>query len=187
MAFCHVCGSRLIPLFRRRGCNFWVCRVCRLECVFPQPDDAVLAQIYGKDYAEWRLKEAEEAIKRVKQADFSRYLQIVGSLPVGARLLDCGASTGLVIEFAKTQGFDAYAIEVSHFGAEACRRIVDADHVYEGEIEKAWFPANPEARFEIITLLDVIEHVRDPRAVLRWVAAHLSPGGCLLLVTPQVD
>jgi SAM-dependent methyltransferase len=147
----------------------------------------VLARIYGEDYEAWRLKEAEAAVKRVKQADFSRYLREVGPLPAGARLLDCGASTGLVIELAKGQGLDAYAIELSHFGAEACRQVVDADHVYEGEVENAWFPANPEARFEIITLLDVIEHVRDPRAVLRWVASHLSPGGSLLLVTPQVD
>jgi len=186
MFTCYVCGSRPTLLFQRSGSDFWACPTCGLECVFPQPDDAVLARIYGQDYEAWRLKEAEAAVKRVKQADFSRYLREVGPLPAGARLLDCGASTGLVVELAKARGFDAYAIEVSHFGAEACRRVVGADHVYEGEIENAWFPANPEARFEVITLLDVIEHVRDPRAVLRWGASHLCPGGSLLVVTPQV-
>jgi hypothetical protein len=58
--------------------------------------------------------------------------------------------------------------------------------VYEGEIEGAWFPANPENRFDAITMIDFIEHVRSPRAVLHWAAARLNPAGSLLVVTPRV-
>lgn len=187
MPTCSICGSSLKLIFQRSACCFWACSVCGIERIYPQPDDAVLARIYGEHYDAWRLKEAEGVVKRMRQAAFSRALQVLGRLPPSARLLDCGAATGFLVEEVKAQGIDAYAIELSPVGAEACRRVVGPDHVYEGEVLDAWFPANPETRFEVITMFDFIEHVRDPRAVLRWASAHLRAGGSLLLVTPRVD
>jgi 2-polyprenyl-3-methyl-5-hydroxy-6-metoxy-1,4-benzoquinol methylase len=187
MSTCHVCGSRLKPLFQQRGYDFWACTACGLECLFPQPDDRALANIYRESYYDaWGLKESQASVKHLKQGSFSQYLQILGEVPLGMRLLDCGAATGFLAELARAKGLDAYAIELSSFGAEACRALLGADHVYEGEVERAWFSANPENRFDIITMIDFIEHVRHPRAVLQWAATRLKPRGSLLLVTPCV-
>jgi 2-polyprenyl-3-methyl-5-hydroxy-6-metoxy-1,4-benzoquinol methylase len=184
---CYVCGSALKLLFRQYGYSFWACTACGVECIAPQPDDVVLARIYRESYYDaWGLKDSQALVKRLKQDSFSHYLQVLGELPSGSRLLDCGAATGFLAELARMKGLYAYAIEISSFGAEACRQLLGADHVYEGEVEDAWFPANPENRFDIIAMIDFIEHVRCPRAVLRWAAARLKPAGSLLLVTPCV-
>ena len=53
-------------------------------------------------------------------------------------------------------------------------------------VQSAFFAANPENRFEVITMCDFIEHVRDPREVLRRARERLMPGGVLLLTTPEV-
>jgi 2-polyprenyl-3-methyl-5-hydroxy-6-metoxy-1,4-benzoquinol methylase len=42
-------------------------------------------------------------------------------------------------------------------------------------------PAGP---FDVILLLDVIEHVEDDRALLERSAASLAPGGCILVSVP---
>lgn len=187
LSACYVCSANLKPTFQKDGYSFWGCMKCGLECIFPQPDEAVLASIYKESYYDaWGMKESQAAVKRLKQGSFSDYLAMLGVLPAGSHLLDCGAATGFLAEFVRERGLDAYAIEVSAFGAEACRQLLGVDHVYEGEVEEAQFPANSENRFDVITMIDFIEHVRSPRAVLQWAAARLNPAGSLLMVTPRV-
>lgn len=187
MISCYSCNSTMHFKFRKADHEFWACSICKLECIHPRPNDAILADIYGEQYYDaWGLKESESGVKHMKQTTFSRYLKVLGNLPPGTRLLDCGAATGFMVELAKARGLDAYAIELSHFGAEACLDIIGADHVYEGEVEAAQFSANPENRFDIITMIDFIEHVRDPRSVLQWAHSRLRTGGGLLLVTPKI-
>lgn len=183
MAGCYVCGSPLSGKGERAGYPLWGCVACGLECLSPQPDDAVLGRIYGDHYFDiYGSGEVAAITKRTKRASYERFLREAGLLASGGRLLDCGAATGFLVELAQERGWDAYAIELSPAGAAACRRIVGADHVYEGKVEEAQFALNS---FDVITLIDLLEHVRDPRAVLRWAHARLAPGGQLLITTPR--
>ena len=43
----------------------------------------------------------------------------------------------------------------------------------------------PDAAYDLIALLDVLEHVEDDAAALRAIAARLKPGGHILLTVPQ--
>ncbi|HEX8914056.1 MAG TPA: glycosyltransferase, partial [Humisphaera sp.] len=45
----------------------------------------------------------------------------------------------------------------------------------------------PPASFDVAVLADVIEHARDPLAMLRLVRRALKPDGVLLLATPSLD
>jgi SAM-dependent methyltransferase len=44
-----------------------------------------------------------------------------------------------------------------------------------------------EAIFDVITIIDVIEHVADPGALLDAALAHLAPGGSLIIATGDPD
>lgn len=44
-----------------------------------------------------------------------------------------------------------------------------------------------DARFDVITVLDVLEHVAEPTALLRSLAQHLNPGGCMIVLTGARD
>jgi SAM-dependent methyltransferase len=46
-------------------------------------------------------------------------------------------------------------------------------------------PLLPAAPYDLIALLDVLEHVDDDRGALRAIAGQLGPGGTLLLTVPQ--
>ena len=45
--------------------------------------------------------------------------------------------------------------------------------------------ALPPATFDLVTCLEVIEHVADKRAFIRELAARLAPGGLMILSTPN--
>jgi hypothetical protein len=41
-------------------------------------------------------------------------------------------------------------------------------------------------QFDVVTLVDVVEHVADPVALLRTARAHVAPDGAVLVVTPDI-
>src|SRR5262245_22077534 len=44
-----------------------------------------------------------------------------------------------------------------------------------------------ERKFDFILMLNIIEHVADPLRVMRVISNVLSPGGAILVKTPNVD
>ena len=103
-------------------------------------------------------------------ADFGR------SLPAGTRVLDAGA------------GECRYAREFSHCRYVAVDLAVgDADWDYsrlDGVADLARLPFR-DGSFGAAINIVVLEHVRDPRAVLEELGRVLAPGARLLLAAPQ--
>jgi SAM-dependent methyltransferase len=102
--------------------------------------------------------------------------------PDAGSLLDIGAGTGLLVREALKENIDAVGIEPSRslvaFGRDK----------YEIDLLEGLFP-HPDLenrRFDIITLVDIIEHVQDPIQLLKDSRDALNPEGILLLVTPDV-
>jgi len=179
----------MAPRFRGRAPDHWRCPHCGLECISPQPDDRTLTEMYNELYfSHYQTQTDPQAVRAMKRATYGRQfrrLPAPESFGGHRRLLDCGAATGYLVEVAKESGWDSYAIELSEFGSQACAELLGRDRVYRGEVQDSSFPANPDGHFEVITMCDFIEHVRNPREVLTWARKRLSPGGVLLLTTPQ--
>src|SRR5262245_24938681 len=101
-------------------------------------------------------------------------------LPPGAAILDVGCGDALSFEALSAFG-EARGIEVDealldpagpHRGRIATRPL--GDPLYDGP---AW-------RFDLITALDVVEHIDDDRAAVAAMAALLRPGGHLVVTVP---
>src|SRR5215472_1849113 len=184
---CYLCGEPMRYHFEKEGYPIFRCGACSFECIHPQPDDAALAAIYDRSYFDFYGNDSEQALtafRKMKQRSFESFMRLISPVPAGSRLVDCGAGTGFLVDYARGIGLDAFAIEFSDYGAEECRKITGSGHVFQGEVEQSRFDANPDDCYEIVTMIDFIEHVRNPRSVLQWAAAHLTPNGNLLIVTP---
>jgi SAM-dependent methyltransferase len=96
------------------------------------------------------------------------------------RLLDVGAGSGPLVEEALAWGIQAEGVEPSAWlGARAASRGLP---VHQGTLPHA----NVRGSFDIVTLIDVIEHALRPLDLLRAAAACARPGGLVVLVTPDV-
>ena len=100
--------------------------------------------------------------------------------PAATRLLDVGCSSGAFLRSACNAGFRAEGVEPSADAAGTARMA--GLTVFTGYLEQAGFP---DAAFDAITLIEIVEHLRDPLALLRECARILKPGGVVLVTTPN--
>src|SRR5271166_4894197 len=110
-----------------------------------------------------------------------KILEIAHKLQPGGRLLDIGAGSGFLVEQAIQLGYRAEGIEPSAWLQKmALQRDLP--------IHLGTFPhAAASGTFDLITLIDVIEHVSNPVDLLKNIAESLAPGGTAIIVTPDVN
>lgn len=101
--------------------------------------------------------------------------------PAGARILEIGCGTGHNLAMLGQFGtVDAVELD-GEARALASQRL--GRPVYEARLPE--LAGLPEGRYDLICLLDVLEHVEDDAAALKAIGQRLAPGGTLLLTVPQ--
>jgi 2-polyprenyl-6-hydroxyphenyl methylase/3-demethylubiquinone-9 3-methyltransferase len=102
----------------------------------------------------------------------------------GKRALDVGCGAGLLAEplarlGAAVTGVDAAEENVAAARAHATGSGLAIDY-RAGELASLGL-----GRFDLVTAMEVLEHVADKQAFLGDLARHLAPGGLLVLSTPN--
>jgi 2-polyprenyl-6-hydroxyphenyl methylase / 3-demethylubiquinone-9 3-methyltransferase len=102
----------------------------------------------------------------------------------GKTALDVGCGAGLLCEplarmGAAVSGVDAAPENVEAAKTHAVQSGLEIDY-RAGELAEQGL-----GKFDVVTSMEVIEHVTDPAAFVGELAAHLKPGGLLLLSTPN--
>jgi 2-polyprenyl-3-methyl-5-hydroxy-6-metoxy-1,4-benzoquinol methylase len=163
------------------------CRGCGLVLADPRLPESELMRRYAQPefVAECLVSMRASAdafdIDRVRR-HFHIPLELLGDPPrPGARLLDVGCGPGLFIRAAAERGWAGEGVEVSA-GLAAYARNIAGVPVREETIESA---ALSDGAYDAVVLLDVLEHVREPGAVLEKAARILRPGGKLIVGTPD--
>ena len=101
----------------------------------------------------------------------------------GKTALDVGCGAGLLAEplarlGARVIGLDASpeVISVAHEHSAAMGLEIDYQ---SGDVQQL------EGEFDLITCMEVVEHVADPAAFVRSLANRLAPNGLLIMSTPN--
>ncbi len=160
--------------------------------VDPLPDAAEIARYYDEVFysdaygrcntaaLDGQLRDRE--FHRAHRGDLVALMESARGAPVaGAQLLDAGCGYGLaLLDFRdaglQVAGFDPSARAVAHARTQGL-------HVVQAGLHGL-----PDfgRRFDVVTLLDVLEHVADPVALLVGLRERLlAPGGVLLVEVPN--
>jgi SAM-dependent methyltransferase len=124
--------------------------------------------------------EAYEAGRNPRSLQAKRILQQVTNYRRAGRLLDIGAGSGMLVEQALEMGYEAEGIEPSRWLQS--RALERGLPVHLGTFP---YPLC-QGPYDVVTLIDVIEHVLRPLDLLRAIRSVLAPGGVLAVVTPDV-
>lgn len=106
------------------------------------------------------------------------------AVPPGSRVLDLGAADGAVACALRDRGCQVTAIERDAEGVAAL--IARGLTTIQADLDTLPADAVPPAAFDVVLMLDVLEHLVDPGALLARTRAWLAPGGRALLSVPNV-
>jgi 2-polyprenyl-3-methyl-5-hydroxy-6-metoxy-1,4-benzoquinol methylase len=95
----------------------------------------------------------------------------------------CGAGDNAYLLKSKYPGCEVHGITHSSAEAKIARQLMTACWVFdiEGDIPEDL----RSMRFDAVILSHVLEHLRDPAAILEKFAKLLRPGGCAIIAVPN--
>jgi 2-polyprenyl-3-methyl-5-hydroxy-6-metoxy-1,4-benzoquinol methylase len=179
---CFVCGGTdLLSSLKTGAYSVQVCSGCGLGVTHPFPEAEELQAINAETYP------LDERVSTYlgKQNYFERryrgYLQAIQRFVPTGRLLDVGCNLGLFLKVAIEHGYSVTGVEINEPCAVWGRTRWGLD-VRAGALEDCGFG---KGAFDVVTLFDVLEHVPNPRGLLRAVRPLLGGDGSeVVLVEP---
>ena len=112
----------------------------------------------------------------------AKVLALVGG---NKRVLELGCSTGYMSRIFRDRGCQVVAVEIDPEAAG--RAAAFCERVVVGDLDRLDLSAElGEDRFDVVVAADVLEHLRDPLALLRQVKRHLKPDGFLVASIPNI-
>ena len=96
-----------------------------------------------------------------------------------AKVLDIGCGTGATLEQLKGLG-EVWGIEKDKLAVDYCRQKLPKANITQGI-----FPEEvPAEKFDLVTILDVLEHIADDEKALQKASEILKPAGVLIVTVP---
>lgn len=179
--------------YELRTCqNLWRfvrCAQCAHVWLNPRPAVSTLSAIYPPHYYAYQYTKTVASLAlAVKNAlDRRKFASLARSLARPPQsFCDAGCGDGRYLRFARDAGINPARIHGLELDDRTVERIkADGFNAYNARVEDCTSIA--PASLDLITMFHVIEHVDDPRRVVKRLAEWLAPGGVLALETPNLD
>lgn len=160
------------------------CGDCDILYIAPMLKDQ-LSELYPSNYYSYAAG-TQTLPQRVKQWLDRRWIsRLTRRIPGDAlSVLDVGGGSGFLLDLARTSDPRVRFTQVVDLdpGAEKLARAAGHDYAltpFEG--------FQTDRRFDLILMLNLIEHVAQPDAMLKKARDLLSPTGVLVIKTPNFD
>ena len=166
------------------------CAECGSSSIIPTPTDAELAEYYAAYTTEGRIE-----VKTGHGSHFPVLRMILHyisgdvdprdfvEISPASRVLDYGCGQGSYLRYFHERGIDIH-------GAEVTDTLVDATRMHGLSVKKVTdFSSLPfaDAEFDVVYLMQVFEHLRDPKRFMRELSRVLKRGGALYLAVPNAS
>jgi 2-polyprenyl-3-methyl-5-hydroxy-6-metoxy-1,4-benzoquinol methylase len=152
-----------------------------LQCGSVYVGNDISDQELGEAYAtldEGTYYKLIESTNVEKLKNITEFLK--GRFPSTARIIDIGCGDGTFLRMLKEAGF------TDIWGHEIPGHVDEARKYANGVFEDYDLSTIPDRHFDLVTMIDVMEHVRNPLDSLRRVSQILRPRGMLYFHTPRV-
>jgi SAM-dependent methyltransferase len=176
---CVVCKrTAATPLYEVNGFEIVRCACGLARTVLPDGFDP--ASIYTDAYFQGGHPDGYADYAGSGEELRHEFRRIVAALRrhvAGGRLIELGCAYGFFLDEAKV-AFDVCGVEISDHAREACAA---RGHEVVREATPAFLADH--GPFDAAVMLDVLEHMRDPAAVLDELRRAMKPGAQLLVTT----
>lgn len=160
------------------------CKTCGLESIFPK-DKYDLRTMYEAAY--YQGTAAYSYIDERKNEKFESYvwdarLNTIQKFKAQGSFLDIGSSFGGFLNRARLKGFTVQGVEISTYSAKYSN--ARGIPTFQGSVLDSQFA---KESFDVITLIEVIEHLDKPDLVFEKLSQILKKEGLLVIQTANFD
>jgi len=184
---CCLCGSdRLKILSVQRSWPVSRCLDCGFIFLSERPAETALEEMYSREYydnADVGYGGYQENFRKYNGIFirlFDRRARDIEPYRKQGRLLEVGCAHGFLLDHLRGRGWSVTGVEVSPVASRYAVEELKLD-VRNCRLEDAGFD---DDSFDVVLLLDVLEHLHRPFETLSEIGRILSPGGTLVVQCP---
>lgn len=188
---CNLCGADDYIVRFKAGvaqpAQIVECRKCGFMYANPRtgaPDHELIVD-YDPDFVEKNHANGERFAKESLQVrDYAVTRDLLAKrFPQRGKLLEVGSGYGYLLDYFRQDDWTVTGVEPNEGLNRHARKQLGLDVLSEILPDAAF----PDASFDVVTMMHVIEHVPDPTDTLREIYRVLKPGGMLVMETPRYD
>jgi 2-polyprenyl-3-methyl-5-hydroxy-6-metoxy-1,4-benzoquinol methylase len=201
---CALCGADDATLLHRDCVDrrHWLpgvfnvvrCANCGLVRTDPAPSERSISSYYPASYVAFAAEVPPAggwygALRSIVRLPFRLRYGSPDAVPPppapGARVLDIGCGTGVLLERFANSGWEPWGLEPNADAAAtaASRLGLDESRILPSTVEKAQLPADS---FDLVTMSHVLEHLDDPLQALERARQWLRPGASIRIWVPNM-
>ncbi len=166
-----------LPIYR--------CEKCGMQTIYPKNAD--YEKMYSEDYysdnnkSDYNYKD-ERRTERFDAYVWDARIRNIQKYVKSGNFLDIGSSFGGFLKRAAKAGFSVQGVEVSPYSAEYA--VKNGIPTVNSDFLNADLP---EDHYNVITMVEVIEHLDSPTEVFRKLYSILQKDGLLLIQTADFE
>ncbi len=130
------------------------------------------------------MSDCPYAFKKSRWSSHGTILRKLATASRQSSILDVGTATGYLGEQLHKKGF-VRVDGVESVPAWADQASAHYEKIYRTDLEAAVWPWESQ-KYDFIICADILEHLKDPWAVLKRMRGCLAPGGTLIISLPNV-
>ncbi|MBL9202747.1 MAG: class I SAM-dependent methyltransferase [Opitutaceae bacterium] len=201
---CRACGAGPVALrgkktgtFLRREFEFHACAACGFMHVEPFSGFAIYDDAYYRgagpdpyvdyaaEYHDWRA--TDRGLEFTDLARVAEHYFRPSAAAAPLRLLDFGCGAGGFLKFLRARSsLSGRPLDLTGHDVGSYAEMLRARDGFR-ILDFVALAREPDASYDLISLIEVIEHLPEPLEVLQIVARLLRPGGLLLLTTGNLE
>ncbi len=151
------------------------CRDCGMVWKYPRP-------VNISTYYERMVDDLYNEELKARRKTFSQIIILIEKFKKSGRLLDIGCATGCFLNIARNRGWQVCGIELSRWAADFASKTFGIN-VICGDIKHVNLSSSS---FDVITLIDTMEHLTAPFEILKQLHAVQRKGGVLYILIPDI-
>lgn len=180
---CPLCsGNKTKRRFSKQDSTIFKCKICSF----------IFSTQIGNPNFNKTLSEFEESYqqyfdeKETDEKNFQILLKWINHYTdfISPSLLDIGCGSGKFVNFLNKNGISASGIEPSK---SIYSRYLSKNANFDCSQVNEYLIYNPTKNFDIITVIDVLEHIEEPLLFLNSIANLMHKDSVLFISTPDVN
>ena len=190
---CNLCGSKecmKLYTIEKSGYKFQIvkCQKCGLVFQNPRIKEIDIEKIYDKDYFHAKGFDRDYCVEAKKFDKFEiakdvRRINIIERFCKKGKMLEIGCAYGKFLYEAEKLGWKVYGLDISPYAVRFAGKYYKLD-VKVGTLDTVKYPSN---FFDCIVMIEVIEHLTDPKKTLKEINRILKLNGLIVIQTSNVD